>query len=118
MRISDWSSDVCSSDLSGAKAEAIVGSANFTKGGLDSNWEAGVHVKGAADDPFFEQIRGQLDRYRPLCLQITQPLAESYRRQSKAAGSAPGPKNPVLPGDGKDWTERKSVGAGKRVCGR
>src|SRR3546814_18027851 len=31
---------------SGAKAEAIVGSANFTKGGLDSNWEAGDHVKG------------------------------------------------------------------------
>src|SRR3546814_11977836 len=27
---------------SGAKAEAIVGSANFTKGGLDSNWEAEI----------------------------------------------------------------------------
>jgi hypothetical protein len=30
-------------------------------------------------------------------------LADSYRRQSKAAGGTPRPKNPVLPGDGKDW---------------
>src|SRR3546814_17967245 len=95
---------------SGAKAEAIVGSANFTKGGLDSNWEAGVHVKGAADDPFFEQIRGQLDRYRPLCLQLTQPLADSYRRQSKAAGSAPERKSGVTG----TWREVRVALGGRR----
>ncbi|MBX9815461.1 MAG: hypothetical protein A4S12_04375 [Proteobacteria bacterium SG_bin5] len=88
---------------SGAKAEAIVGSANFTKGGLGSNLEASVHVKGAADDSFFDQIRDQLERYKPLHLPITKPLAESYRRQSKAADSAPRPKNPVLPDEAKDW---------------
>src|SRR3546814_5565725 len=90
MRISDWSSDVCSSDLAlvdclvdvpnayvaknrpgcfhpkifyfetGDKAEAIVGSANFTKGGLGPNFEAGVHAKGAADNPFFVQVRSQI----------------------------------------------------------
>ncbi|MES0033032.1 phospholipase D family protein [Mesorhizobium sp. M0040] len=88
---------------SGTKAETIVGSANFTKGGLGPNLEASVYVKGAANDPFFEQVRQQLDLYKPLRLPITQPLADSYRRQSKAADSTPRPKNPVLPGEGKDW---------------
>lgn len=93
---------------SGPKAEAIVGSANFTKGGLGPNLEASVHVKGAADDPFFKQVRDQLDRYKDLCLPITQPLADSYRRQFKAAGSTPRPKNPVLPGEDKEWTRVNS----------
>lgn len=93
---------------SGTKAEAIVGSANFTKGGLGPNLEAGVHVKGAVDDLIFEQVRNQLDRYRPLCLPITQPLADSYRRQSGAACGTPRPKNPVLPGEGKHWTRLNS----------
>jgi HKD family nuclease len=88
---------------SGTEAEAIVGSANFTKGGLGSNLEASVHVKGAADESFFEQVRDQLERYRSLHLPITKPLAESYRRQSKAAGSSPRPKNPILPGEAKNW---------------
>jgi len=88
---------------SGPKAEAIVGSANFTKGGLDVNLEASIHVKGAADDGFFEQVRDQLARYEPLHLPITRKLADSYRRQSEAADKAPRPKNPVLPAETKDW---------------
>ena len=88
---------------SGTNAEAIVGSANFTKGGLGSNFEASVHIKGAVDDPFFEQVRDQLKRYEKLHRPITKPLAESYRRQFKAAGRTPRPKNPILPGETKDW---------------
>ncbi len=88
---------------SGTKAEAIIGSANFTKGGLGSNLEASVHIKGAVDAPFFEQVRDQLERYRSLHIPITKPLAESYRRQFKAAGSSPRSKNPILPGEAKDW---------------
>jgi hypothetical protein len=88
---------------SGARAEAIVGSANFTNGGLSSNLEASVHVKGEANDRFFAQVRDQLDGYKHLRLPITQALADGYRRQSKAARKAPRPKNPVLPGEGKDW---------------
>lgn len=84
-------------------AEAIIGSANFTKGGLGSNLEASVHIKGAVDDPFFEQVRDQLERYRSLQLPITKQLAESYRRQFQAAGSTPRPKNPILPDEPKDW---------------
>ena len=85
------------------KAEAIVGSANFTKGGLGSNLEASVHIRGLVTDRFFEQVRDQLERYRSLRLPITKALAESYRRQFKAAGSTPRSKNPILPGEGKEW---------------
>jgi HKD family nuclease len=88
---------------SGAKAEAIVGSANFTKGGLGTNLEASVHVKGEADAPFFKQVRDQLGAYAHLRLPITGPLATTYRRQAKAAEKAPRPKSPVLPGEAKDW---------------
>ena len=93
---------------SGAKAEAIVGSANFTKGGLGVNLEASIHVKGAANDAFFEQVRDQLARYEYLHLPITRGLADIYRRQSKAAGKAPRPKNPVLPAETKEWARFSS----------
>ncbi|KEQ53750.1 phospholipase D family protein [Sphingobium chlorophenolicum] len=88
---------------SGAKAEAIVGSANFTNGGLGSNLEASVHVKGEAGDAFFDQVRAQLSSYAHLRLPITGPLAATYRRQAKAADKAPRPTNPVLSGEAKDW---------------
>lgn len=88
---------------SGNKAEAIVGSANFTRGGLSVNFEASVHAKGAADDPFFEQVRKQIERYSFLRLPITKQLAESYRRSAQAAAKTSRPKNPVLPDDRKDW---------------
>jgi HKD family nuclease len=89
----------------GSKAEAIVGSANFTKGGLGRNLEASVHVKGDVGDVFFGQVRAQLESYESLHLPIDQPLADSYRRQAKVAGKAPRPNSPVLPDDdGDDWT--------------
>lgn len=88
----------------GSKAEAIVGSANFTKGGLGNNLEASVHVKGDAGDVFFGQVRAQLESYESLYRPIDQRLADSYRRQAKVARKAPRPKSPVLPDDdGGDW---------------
>lgn len=51
---------------SDAKAEAIIGSANFTEGGLGANFEASVHAKGAVSDPFFKQVRKQLPALRNL----------------------------------------------------
>lgn len=94
---------------SGTRAETIVGSANFTKGGLGQNLEASVHAKGDSGDPFFEQVRNQLNRYKHLHLRITQPLADNYRRQFEAAKSTPRPRNPVLPSEGKKWARFNSL---------
>lgn len=87
---------------SGGKAEAIVGSANLTKGGLGGNLEASVHVRGAADEAFFGQVRNQLASYEHLHLPITKKLAACYRRQAEVAAKAPRPKSPVLP-DEDQW---------------
>lgn len=88
---------------SAGRAEAIVGSANFTNGGLGRNFEACVHVGGASSDAFFVDLRDQLFRYKKLRLPITEDLAESYRRQSASARAAPRPRNPILPDDPKEW---------------
>lgn len=93
---------------SGTKAEAIIGSANFTKGGLGGNLEAGVHAKGSVEDPFFAQVRDQLEAYAYLRLPITPELARSYRRQAKAAASKPRAKNPILPDDRRAWERMNS----------
>jgi len=87
----------------GMKAEAIVGSANFTGGGLSANLEASVYVKGSLDDPFFVQIRDQFETYKSLHLPITKSLANSYRRQAEAARSNPRPRNPTLPDETKSF---------------
>ncbi|ROT93455.1 hypothetical protein EB810_15335 [Altererythrobacter sp. FM1] len=94
---------------SGAKAEAVIGSSNFTKGGLGNNFEAGVHAKGAADHPFFAQVREQLKAYANLRLPITQDLARSYRRQARAAASKPRPMHPILPDERKTWNRVNSA---------
>ncbi len=93
---------------SGAEAEAIVGSANFTNGGLGKNFEASVYARGAVDEPFFGQVRDQLESYAWLRRRVTKPLAEAYRRQAKVANKAPRPKNPVLPDDEDDWARLTS----------
>lgn len=93
---------------SGTEAEAIVGSANFTKGGLASNLEASVYVKGAANETFFKQVRTQLASYEWLHIAITKKIASSYDRQVKAADSARRPSHPVLPEDEDQWPRLNS----------
>lgn len=92
----------------GEEAEAIIGSANFTKGGLGPNFEAGVHAKGATNNPFFVQVRNQIKAYARLRLTITPELAESYRRQATAAAGKSRPKSPILPDDRKGWVRINS----------
>ena len=81
-------------------AEVIVGSSNFTSGGLGRNWEACVYSKGPRTDPFFKQIRSRLESYRDLRQPITAEVASLYRLQADAAKRFRKPPNPVLPGKG------------------
>lgn len=84
-------------------AEAIVGSANFTNGGLGRNFETSVHFRGSPGEEIFGEIRATLGRCEALRQSVTEKLAQSYRRQHDIACASRGPRNPVLPEDGKDW---------------
>lgn len=83
----------------GGKAEAVVGSANFTNGGLDRNHEACVHIEGPGDSDIFEQIQREMSGYDVLKHRVTKPLADSYRRQYDAARKQRGQRDPILPHD-------------------
>lgn len=85
----------------GSKAEAIVGSANFTNGGLALNYEACLHIQGSVDDEIFKQIQHELSSYDSLKQRVTQMLADSYRRQFEAEQKRRGPRDPILPDDKK-----------------
>jgi len=89
----------------GSLAEAVVGSSNFTRGGLGKNWEASLHIKGNADAPVFEQIRSTLEGYRHLQKPVTAAIAKNYRLQFDAAKKIKKPKNPVLPSDQTAWRQ-------------
>jgi len=89
----------------GEKAEAIVGSSNFTSGGLNRNYEASLHLRGEAGDPAFTQIITLLETYAPIRKPVTLELARSYRVQFEAAKLLRKPKNPTLPGDGAVWRQ-------------
>lgn len=83
----------------GEVIDAIVGSANFTNGGLDRNHEACLHIRGSSGDAIFEQLGRELDEYRPVQQSVSEPIADSYRRQYDAARKRRGPVNPILPGE-------------------
>ncbi|MDB5714413.1 MAG: phospholipase protein [Sphingomonadales bacterium] len=85
----------------GGKAEAIVGSANFTNGGLGRNHEACLHIRGSFEDDIFDQIQRELSSYDALKQRVTQMLADSYRRQFDAARKQRGQRDPILPDDKK-----------------
>lgn len=87
----------------GKSAAAIVGSANFTRGGLGGNFEGNIFMRGKADETVFEEIRDQLAAYKQFGRSITKELAASYRLQAKAASRKPRPKNPVLPNETYQW---------------
>jgi HKD family nuclease len=85
----------------GSEAEAIVGSANFTNGGLGLNHEACLHIEGSVKNEIFDQIQSELSGYDSLKQRVTQVLAESYRRQFEVARKRRGQRDPILPDDKK-----------------
>lgn len=92
----------------GDRAEAIVGSANFTEGGLGRNVEAGIHLAGDAKADVFKKLRSELKTYQRGAFGITNEIAKAYRRQHKIACANRGPKDPALPTDKKEWARVNS----------
>lgn len=78
-------------------ASAIVGSSNFTKGGIIKNIEANVFLEGNLGEKVFQQIREQLQSYEEYSHPVTLELAEAYGRAAKQAQSLKRPQNPKLP---------------------
>lgn len=83
----------------GNEAEAIIGSANFTEGGLERNREACLHIRGAAKEEIFNQIRKELSRHYPLRQKVTSDIARAYRIQYDIAHMREVQVDPVLPND-------------------
>lgn len=81
---------------SGAKAAAVVGSANFTAGGLGKNHEASVLVEGNAADPFFIDLFDFIKRSASFGQPVTAELAAAYRISHKLASRLPrAPLDPI-----------------------
>lgn len=94
---------------SGADAEAIVGSANFTRGGLGPNREACVHIVGRTNDVILKDISDLIESYADQRQPITKEVATSYRRQAEIAAQRPRARHPILPdGRKKDWQRMHS----------
>jgi hypothetical protein len=70
---------------SGSQAEAVVGSANFTFGGLDNNWEAAIYVTGNAADPFFLDVFKFTEDSAKLGEAVTPTFALAYGASCKRA---------------------------------
>lgn len=85
--------------VTGEKAEAIVGSANFTNGGLGSNVEACLHLRCSINEPAIESLIVTMESYAPHRQPVTQQLSEAYRRQAEIAAKRPRSPAPVLPSE-------------------
>ena len=81
---------------SGKRAAAIVGSANFTHGGLGKNHEACVLVKGSAQDKMLADTFSFTERGASVDERVTEELAKRYRLGCKRAARNPGPPRDPL----------------------
>lgn len=89
--------------VSGQSAEAIVGSANFTSGGLGNNVEACLHLSCDTSEPAVAELLATMESYAPHRQPVTKQLSDAYRRQAEIAASRPRAPSPILPSDKADF---------------
>jgi HKD family nuclease len=72
------------------RVEAIVGSANFTRGGLRTNVETAVLLSGPSQEPVLQDLTAVFERHweSPLSRTVTPALREAYRALQTARGRA------------------------------
>lgn len=81
---------------SGNRAAAIVGSANFTNGGLGRNHEASVLITGSADEAPLSDVLAFTARSAELGVAVTPDLETRYRLSCKLAARKPRPPRDPL----------------------
>ncbi len=83
---------------SGGRAAAIVGSANFTFGGLGRNLEAAVALTGDAGAPFFQDLFAFTSESAGYGQAVTPEFAAAYRASCRRAARMPRPPRDPLDG--------------------
>ncbi len=82
---------------SGDRMAAVVGSANFTRGGLGNNLEASVLVTGTVDDEILADVLAFTAESAKLGEVITSKLAQRYRLGHSLAAKMPRPpRDPLI----------------------
>lgn len=78
------------------RVAAIVGSANFTRGGMGKNLEAVVELTGSIHDPALMNLLKFTNRSATYGEPVTQRLAETYRLSCKRVARLPkAPRDPL-----------------------
>lgn len=81
---------------SGERIAAVVGSANFTRGGLGNNLEAAVELSGTIHDPALADLLEFTKLSASYGEPVTQLLADRYRLTCKRAARLPkAPRDPL-----------------------
>lgn len=81
---------------SGSQVAAIVGSANFTQGGLGNNLEAAVVLTGSMNDPALAEVLSFAEQSAKFGQAVTATYADAYRASFKRARNMPRPpRDPV-----------------------
>lgn len=84
---------------SGRRVAAIVGSANFTHGGLGKNLEAAVALTGTIDDPALANLLAFARTSAGYGQEVTQPYADAYRASYVRAARLPKPPRDPVPAE-------------------
>ncbi|MEH3063112.1 MAG: phospholipase D family protein [Methylobacterium radiotolerans] len=82
---------------SGRRVAAIVGSANFTHGGLGKNLEAAVALSGTVDDPALAAILAFVQASAGYGQAVTKSYATAYRASYEQAARLPKPRHDPVP---------------------
>ncbi len=80
----------------GKRAAVIIGSANFTRGGLGANHEAAIALTGTIEDPAIAEALAFAKTSASFGQSVTQNYADAYRASWKRAARLPkAPREPV-----------------------